>query len=55
MPLILGGALLPGCSRRRDPQAAYDHAREALRKGDMMAAASEAEKGYEEFHAAGPE
>jgi len=55
MLLILGVALLSGCSRRRDPQAAYDHAREILRKGDMSAAASEAEKSYNEFHDISPE
>src|ERR1700719_2458253 len=53
--LILGLALLPGCSRRGDPQAAYDHARQTLRKGDTVAAALEAERGYKDFRAAGPE
>jgi CHAT domain-containing protein len=48
-------ALLPCCSRRRDPQAAYDHARAALRTGDAVAAASEAEKGYRDFHGVSPE
>src|ERR1700722_8292019 len=51
---VAGVALLPGCSRPRDPQAAFDHARETLRKGDTAAAASEAERGYREFHATGP-
>src|SRR6202167_6797776 len=45
---------LPGCSRR-DPQAAFDHARQTLREGDAVAAALEAEKGYEDFSASGPE
>jgi CHAT domain-containing protein len=53
--LIFGIALLPGCSRQRDPHAAYDHARQTLRRGDTVAAASEAEKGYKDFHTAGPE
>ena len=45
---------LSACSRP-DPQVAFDHARQTLRKGDMVAAASEAEKGYKDFHAVGPE
>jgi CHAT domain-containing protein len=49
IPLILGIALLPGCSRRRDPQTAFDHARQTYRHGDMAAAAVEAERGYKEF------
>ena len=53
--LILGVAMLTGCSRQRNPQAAFDHAKETLRKGDAVAAASEAEKGYKAFRAAGPE
>jgi CHAT domain-containing protein/Tfp pilus assembly protein PilF len=53
--LMLGLALLPGCSRRRDPQAAYDHSRQTLRKGDTVSAALEAERGYKDFHAAGPD
>src|SRR5271170_3972754 len=55
MSFIFGIALLPGCSRRRDPQAVFDHARQTLRKGDTVAAALEAERGYKDFHAAGPE
>jgi CHAT domain-containing protein len=55
MTLVIGAVLLPCCSRRRDPQAVFDHARETLRKGDMMAAASEAEKGYKDFHSLGPD
>jgi CHAT domain-containing protein len=55
MPLVLGIAMLPGCARRRDPQAAYDHAKETLRNGNMTAAASEAEEAYKEFRDAGPE
>jgi CHAT domain-containing protein len=45
---------LSACSSR-DPQTAYDHARETFGKGDMVAATSEAEKGYKDFHAAGPQ
>ena len=53
--LVLAITCLPACSRHRDPQAAYDHARQTLRKGDTTAAASEAEKGYSDFHSTGPE
>src|SRR5271155_4597829 len=55
MPLLLGIALLPGCSQRRDPQATFDHAKETLSKGDMISAASEAEKGYKDFRDVSPE
>lgn len=55
IPLILIVALMPSCSRRHDPQVAFDHAKETLRKGDAVAAASEAEKGYKDFRTAGPE
>ena len=48
--LFLVLACLPACSRHRDPQAALDHARETLRRGDMVAATEEAEKGYKQFH-----
>ena len=47
-------ACLFACSRG-DPQAAYDHAKQTLRKGDTAAAALEAEKGYKDFHAIGSE
>jgi CHAT domain-containing protein/Flp pilus assembly protein TadD len=55
LSLILSLALQLDCSRRRDPQAALDHAVQTLRQGDAATAASEAEKGYKDFHAAGPE
>jgi CHAT domain-containing protein len=55
IPLILGATLLSGCSHRRDPQAAFDHANKTYLKGDVVAAASEAQKGYEDFYAASPE
>ncbi|HEY6338020.1 MAG TPA: CHAT domain-containing protein [Candidatus Sulfotelmatobacter sp.] len=38
------------CTTRHDPQAAYDHARQLYRRGDIMAAAAEAKNGYKEFH-----
>ncbi len=52
--LVFALACLFACSRR-DPQAAYDHAKQTLRKGDAVAAALEAEKGYKDFHAVGSE
>ena len=55
MALVLWIILLACCSRRGDPQAAYDHARETLRKGDTAVAALDAEKGYKDFHATSPE
>jgi CHAT domain-containing protein len=55
MVLILGIILLPGCSRQRDPQVAFDQARSALRRGDLAAAVVEAERGRRKFHAAGAE
>lgn len=48
--LVLGMAVLPSCTARHDPQAAYDHARQAYRQGNVAAAAAEAKKGYNEFH-----
>jgi CHAT domain-containing protein len=39
-----------GCTRHRDPQALFDHAKQTFRKGDIAAAESEAEAGYKEFH-----
>jgi CHAT domain-containing protein len=48
-------AFLPVCSNHRDPRAAYDHALQTFRQGNMSAAADEAEKGYKKFHNASPE
>ena len=48
-------ALGAGCSRRSDPQAAYMHTRDTLSSGDMVTAASEAAKGYNDFHTLSPE
>lgn len=42
-------AWLTTCSRQRDPQAAFERARQAFRRGDMTAAQHEAEKGYRDF------
>jgi CHAT domain-containing protein len=55
VPLICGIVLLLNCSRRRDPQAVFDHAMQTLRSGDAAAAALEADKGYSNFHKASPE
>src|ERR1700745_3699612 len=54
LPAIFVLMCLAACSHR-DPQAAFDHARETLRKGDTGAAALESEKGYKEFHTASSE
>ena len=54
LPLVVMFVCLSACAHR-DPQAAFDHARETLRKGDTATAASEAEKGYKDFHTASPE
>jgi CHAT domain-containing protein len=43
-------AIFPACSHRRDPQAAFDHARHTYRYGDIATAGQEAERGYKEFH-----
>ena len=51
----LAMTLCSDCSRRRDPQAAYDHAQDTLRSGDMIATTSEAEKGYNDFHTLSPD
>jgi len=53
--LVVEVASMAACSRPRDPQTAYDHARDALRRGDMKAAADEAELGYRAFHGVTPE
>ncbi|MGA9528642.1 MAG: CHAT domain-containing protein [Terriglobales bacterium] len=49
-PLGLGIAILSTCAKQRDPQIAYDHARESLSHGDIEKGASEAKKGYKQFH-----
>jgi CHAT domain-containing protein/Flp pilus assembly protein TadD len=54
IPLVLGLTLLLVCSRRRDPQAALDHARETFTHGDVSAAADEAERDYADFQAVSP-
>jgi CHAT domain-containing protein len=41
---------MTACIGHHNPQAAYDHAEQTLRHGDMAAAAQEAEKGYRDFH-----
>jgi CHAT domain-containing protein len=47
---VLVVLFLCSCSHRHDPQSAFEHARQTLRRGELAAAASEAEKGYENFH-----
>jgi CHAT domain-containing protein len=43
------------CSRRQDPQGAYDHAWDAFQRGDLERADQEAASGYNRFHSLGPE
>jgi CHAT domain-containing protein/tetratricopeptide (TPR) repeat protein len=53
--LVLVIGLLLSCSHHRDPAAAFAHARETYRHGDIAAAGKEAEEGYREFHATSAE
>jgi CHAT domain-containing protein len=46
-------ACLAACGRR-DPQAAFDHARQTYRHGDIKSALREAEEGYQKFHGLSP-
>lgn len=55
LPFVFAIGALQGCSRHSDPQAAYDHARETLRSGNRIAAAAEAEKGYNDFRKVSPD
>jgi CHAT domain-containing protein/Flp pilus assembly protein TadD len=48
--LVLGLACSSACTTHHDPQAAYDHARQTYRRGDLAGAEEEAERGYKEFH-----
>ena len=48
--LLLALTFLQACARRRDPQAAFDHAMVAFRRGDVSSAEQEAKRGYEQFH-----
>ena len=47
--LLLLLACLSACTRK-DPQAAFDHALQTFRHGDIAAAEMEANKGYTQFH-----
>src|SRR5579863_5197588 len=49
--LILAASCLSTCSRYRNPQSTFDHARQTYRRGDIAAAGDEAEQGYKDFHA----
>lgn len=53
--LLLIIVAAPACSRRADPQAAFDHALQAFRRGDIAIAAEEANRGYTQFHSLSPE
>ena len=48
--LILCLVCLSACARRRDPQAAFEHAMQTFRHGDVAATQLEAQKDYKEFH-----
>jgi CHAT domain-containing protein len=51
--LLLALTSLPTCARRRDPQAALDHATQTFQHGELAAATDEAEKDYKEFYGLG--
>jgi CHAT domain-containing protein len=51
---LLVVACFSACAHR-DPQISFDRARQKYRHGDMVAAASEAEKGFSDSHAVSPE
>lgn len=48
-------SLLAACERRANPQAAFDHAMQTFRNGQVDKAQQEAEAGYNQFHDLGPE
>jgi CHAT domain-containing protein len=51
--LVVSAACIAGCSRRREPGDAFEHAQRALEQGNITAAAAEAEEGYKQFHDSG--
>jgi CHAT domain-containing protein len=53
--LMLLAAVTTACSRHRDPQAAFDNARDVFRHGDLVRAEKEAKKAYDDFHGSSPE
>jgi CHAT domain-containing protein len=55
LSLILAVACLSTCSRRRDAQAAFDHALLVFEHGEISQAMKEAEDGYKKFHGVGAE
>ena len=48
--LLVAVTCLSACTRHRDPQAAFEHARQTYQHGDFGTALREAEEGYREFH-----
>ena len=48
--LVFVFAFLCGCTQPRSPDAAFEHATQTFRRGQLSAAAEEAERGYEAFH-----
>ena len=53
--IVIAVVCFAACARRRDPQAALDHARQTYRHGDMASAETEAQEGYREFHTLSPD
>ena len=53
--ILLALASLSACTRRKDPQLAFDHAIQTFRHGDLTRAQSEIAKDYQDFRAIGPE
>ena len=56
----MGGILLilagwPGCDRREDPQAAFQHAQQTLRRGELARAEDQAQQGYQRFLVSSPQ
>jgi len=53
--LVVILAFFAGCTVHRDPQAAFDHAKQAFRHGDLVHAQNEVEGDYKAFHSTSPD
>ena len=53
--LVIVLAFLAACTVRRDPQAAFDRAKQAFRHGDLLRAQNEVEDDYKDFHSTSPD
>jgi CHAT domain-containing protein len=53
--LVILVVWLSACSRRPDPQTAFEHVTQTLVHGDVVAAANEAERSYRRYHSISPE